>query len=238
MSLIDKIKKDVKKSGSNKSKIVYFKADSKVRIRFLQDAGDGLAITFHDSFALGINVPCQETFGKTCNFCDDEELRHRELYAWSVYDYDTNEVKILLAAASQFTPVPALIGMFEEYGTLLDRDYVITRTGAQLNTSYTVVPMDKAVFKNKKAKALSNKELLKIINKAYPPEQSEAGEDDGWDEDEEKEYKEMSPRELYDLCKEREIEAKPKNKKNYYIDLLEAADNAEYEEDDDDDDEW
>lgn len=254
MSLLKDIKTAVKNSGSNKAKIVYFKADSKVRIRFLQDVEEGLKIPFHDSFALGINVPCQEIYDRTCEYCDDEDLRTRDMFAWSVYDYDANEVKIILAAVNSFSPIPALIGMYEEYGTLTDRDYVITRTGAGTNTSYSVVPMDKAKFKNKKAKALTHKQILELIDKAFPSDQSDTkgnkpkkkiDDDDDWDEDDEDEeldYDEMSAQELYKLCKERDIEAKPKKKASYYIDLLEAADNAEYddedEEEEDDDDEW
>lgn len=252
--LLKDIKAAVKNSGSNKGKIVYFKSDTKVRIRFLSDVEDGIKVEFHDSFALGINVPCQEIYGRDCMYCGDEELRTRDMYAWPVYDYDANEVKIMLAAVNNCSPVPALVGMYESYGTLMDRDYVITRSGSGTNTTYSVVPMDKAVFKNKKAKPLTQKQMLEIIDKAYPAEQSdekgkkpkkkiEASQDwDDEDEDEDNEevnYFEMEVKELYKLCKERDIEAKPKMKAKYYIELLEAADNAEYDEDEEDEeDEW
>ena len=259
MSLLKDIKTAVKNSGSNKSKIVYFKADNKVRVRFLNDVEDGIKVSFHDSYALGINEPCQEQFGRECHNHENEDLRTRDLYAWSVYDYEANEVKMILAAVNNCSPIPALIGMYESYGTLLDRDYVITRTGSGTNTTYSVVPMDKAKFKNKKAKAWSQKKMLEVIDKAYPAEggseelekkpknkkKQQPIEEDDWeddeDEDEELDYFEMSTKELYKLCVEREIDGvKPKKKASYYIDLLEAADNAEYddEEEDDEDDEW
>ena len=47
----------------------------------------------------------------------------------------------------------------------------------------------------------------------------------------ENEYESMTAKELYNLCKERDIECKPKKAKEYYIDLLE-----EYDSDSDDDD--
>ena len=69
MGLVDDIKSQVKKSGTNKGKFLYFKSGTKVRVRFLDDMEDGHKVTFHDSYAAGINVPCQEVFGKECPFC-------------------------------------------------------------------------------------------------------------------------------------------------------------------------
>lgn len=242
MGLLKDIKKAVRNSGASKGKFIYFKADTKTRVRFLQDVEDGIKVPFHDSFALGINVPCQEIYGRECKYCGDEDLRHRDLFAWSVYDYDANEVKILMAGVSSFSPIPSLIAMYEEYGTLLDRDYVIGRTGSQLNTSYSVIPMDKATFKNKKAKALSHKEMLDLIDKAHPTEEisKDAGEEpeveDDWD-DEEVDYNEMTVKELYKLCKDRELDVEPKKKKAYYIEILEEDDLA-VDDDDIEDEDW
>lgn len=253
MGLLKDIKKAVRNSGASKGKFIYFKADTKTRVRFLQDVEDGIKVPFHDSFALGINVPCQEIYGRECKYCGDEDLRHRDLFAWSVYDYDANEVKILMAGVSSFSPIPSLIAMYEEYGTLLDRDYVIGRTGSQLNTSYSVIPMDKATFKNKKAKALSHKEMLDLIDKAHPTEETgtDAGEEpeveDDWDDEEEEEtdYNEMTVKELYKLCKDRELDVEPRKKKAYYIEILEEDDLAvdddvedEDWDDEDEDEEW
>lgn len=60
MGLLNSIKNDVKKSGQNKGKFIYFREGQKQRIRFLQDMDDGVEIVWHDSFEQGINVPCQE----------------------------------------------------------------------------------------------------------------------------------------------------------------------------------
>lgn len=257
MGLVDSIKNQVKKSGSNKGKILYFKEGNKVRIRFLQDMDDGMKITFHDSFDRGINVPCQEIFGRDCPYCGDDELRHRDLYCWSVWDHDSKETKLLLAAVNNCSPIPPLVGMYDAYGSLIDRDYVITKSGKQQNTSYSVVPMDKAKFRNEKAKPFSEQNTLKLIDNAFPIESDDEDEDekpkkkkpakttgkakpkkveepeDDEDEEEATDYDDMSPKELYALCKEREIEVKPKQKASYYIDKLQ-----EYDETNDDDDDW
>lgn len=178
MSLIDKIKADVKKGGSNKRKFTYFKEGQKQRIRFLQDMDEGMEITFHDSFELGINVPCQELFDRECPYCDDESLRTRSQYVWSVYNYEANEVQLFMYPVNNCTPIPALMAMYENYGTLTDRDYVISVTGKQQNKTYSVVPMDKVKFRNAKAKPYSNKAVLQMIDKAYPCEGTEDEEED------------------------------------------------------------
>lgn len=178
MSLIDKIKADVKKGGQNKRKFTYFREGQKQRIRFLQDMDEGMEIPFHDSYELGINVPCQELFDRECPYCDDENLRTRNQYVWSVYNYEANEVQLFMYAVNNCTPIPALMAMYENYGTLTDRDYVISVTGKAQNKVYSVVPMDKVKFRNTKAKPYSNKAVLQMIDKAYPCEGTEDEEEE------------------------------------------------------------
>lgn len=276
MGLLDKIKSDVKKSGQNKSKFIYFREGTKQRVRFLTDMDDGMEVVFHDSFERSINVPCQEAFGRGCPYCDDDSLRTRSQYVWSVYNYETKEVQLFMFPVNNCSPIPALMAMYENYGTLTDRDYVISVTGKQQNKTFSVVPMDKVKFRNEKAKAYSEKAILKMLDKAFPcdaaddedededeapkkkapkstgkkskkPEpEVEEDEDDyddeewGDEEDDDKiDYSEMSPKELYDLCKERDIKAAPKKPAKFYIGLLEEYDQAHEDwAEEDDEDEW
>lgn len=276
MGLVDKIKNEAKKTGSNKGKFIFFPEGKKVRIRFLSDMDDGIEVKFHDSFEAGINVPCQELYGRDCPYCEDEDLRTRNLYAWPVWDYESKEVKIFMFAVNNCSPVPALMAMYEDYGTLLDRDYVLTVTGKQQNKTFSVVPQDKAKFRNTKAKPLSESQMLKIIDKAYPADDvdddddeeeevkpkkkgaksvnkgskkkadedyeddDDYDEDEDWeDEDETPDYSEMSAKELYKLCKERNIDVLPKKAEKYYIKKLEDYDEAHDDwEDSDDEDDW
>lgn len=270
MGILDKIKSEVAKTGANKGKFLFFQEGKKVRIRFLSDLEDAVEIVFHDSFEQGINVPCQEAFGKNCPYCGDDSLKTRSKFAWPVYDYEAKEVKILMAFSNNCSPVPALAAMYETYGTLLDRDYVLTVTGKAQNKSFSVIPMDKNKFRNTAAKALSKSAILKMVNKAYPcddvededddyeeepkrkapkkqgkkkPEPEYDEDEDEFDEemeDEELDYSDMSAKELYKLCKERDIDVLPKKPVNYYVKQLEAYDQAsdDWEEDEDDEDEW
>ena len=260
MSLVNDIKNQVKKSGSNKSKFLYFRSGTKIRVRFLSDMEDGFKFTFHDSFEKGINVPCQELFGRDCPHCDDEDLRTRDQYCWPVWDYDSKEVKLLMAPVNNCSPIPALVAMYDTYGTLTDRDYVITKQGQQQTTTFSVVPMDKVKFRNDKAKALSESKVLALLDKAFPCEASEDDDDDmpkkkkapkkqeskksqDWedeDENEELDYEEMSAKELYALCKEIDPKVAPKKSKEYYIDILESAEEEDegWDDEEEEEDEW
>ena len=178
MGLVDKIKADVKKSGQSKGKFIYFREGQKQRLRFLTDMDDGIEVTFHDSFEQGINVPCQDLFGKSCPYCDDDSLRTRSQYIWSVYDYEAKEVKLFLFPVNNCSPIPALMAMYENYGTICDRDYVISVSGKQTSKTFSVVPMDKVKFRNEKAKPYAEKAILKMLDKAFPCDEAEDDEDD------------------------------------------------------------
>lgn len=271
-NLVAKIKADVKKSGQNKGKFIYFREGQKQRVRFLVDMDDGMEVVFHDSFEAGINVPCQEQFNRNCPYCEEEGLRTRSQYVWSVYNYETKEVQLFMFPVNNCSPIPALMAMYENYGTIVDRDYVISVTGKQQNKTFSVVPMDKVKFRNEKAKPFSDKAILKMLDKAFPcdesedeeeeeekpkkrpvkstgkksPKKSEPEEDDydseSWDEEEENtpDYSEMSAKELYKLCKERDIDAETRKPAKYYINLLEEYDKAQddWGEGEEDEEEW
>lgn len=270
MGLMDELKQEIKNTGTSRGKFLYFKDGSKVRVRFLQEIDDGFKIPFHDSYALGINVPCQELFGRDCKYCGDDELRTRNQYAWSVYDYESEEVKILMMPVNNCTPIPQLISFAETYGSITDRDYEIKQQGKGQNKTFSVVPLEVRKFRNTKAKPLSKSALLKYIDKGYPapdeddeeetPKQnkkkgnkteqkkeakqrykSEPEEEDDEDEEAEMDYEEMTAKELYKLCQEREIECRPRKDKDYYIELLEEYDEEQdddWDVDEDDNEDW
>ena len=267
MGLVDKIKNDVKKAGTNKGKFIYFREGQKLRVRFLTDMDDGMEVTFHDSFERSINVPCQELFGRQCKYCDDEDLRTRSQYIWSVYNYETKEVQLFMFPVNNCSPIPALMAMFENYGTITDRDYVISVSGKQQNKTFSVVPMDKVKFRNENAKAYAEKAVLKMLDKAFPCDNSddedeeedeeeeksakkshskkpEPEEDDDYDDeeaaDDEEDYSSMTAQELYKLCKKKKLDVEIKKPAKYYIKQLEDAKKAQEDwgEEEEDEDEW
>lgn len=114
------------------------------------------------------------------------------------------------------------------------KDYLI-----DLLTKLDNGEIEPASAKKKGAKAEPKKSTKAKAKKAEPVEEAE----DDWG-DEEKEdsdpYAGKNARELFDMCKERGIKAKPKQKADVYVKLLKKADEAEAadDEDEDDDDEW
>ena len=76
------------------------------------------------------------------------------------------------------SPIPALMAMYENYGTICDRDYVISVSGKQTTKSYSVVPMDKVKFRNGKAKPYSEAQVLKMLDKAWPCDDVDYDDDD------------------------------------------------------------
>ena len=205
---LDQIKTAVKNSGSSKKDILYFGADTSKRIRFLQELDEGHSYTFHSDFETKIYEPCQDQEDhEDCKLCQ-QGIGTKEVFVWSVYDYDTSSVKLLAIKATGISPVPALIEFFEEYGTIMDRDYKIKKVGKGMGGSYTVTPLDKEKFGVKKAKPYSEKEIWEMFKKAYS---SKDVEDDDDEEDEEEE--EVKP------TKKSKKAKKEKSLKDKYMDL-------------------
>lgn len=255
MGLLDDIKSEAQKSGSNKSKFFYVKEGEKRRIRFLQDMEDGFKVVIHSSYQDQLTVPCQEVFDRDCRYCERDGMKTRTNFAWSVYDYDADEVKVFMFAVNNCTPIAGITAIYEAYGTLLDRDLVISVTGKATNKTYAVLPMDKSKFRNTKVKPLSYSAFLKVLDKAYPDEESgfeetekgsnvykrkdRKGNADGFENaPDEVDYSGMTPLQLYKLCEKREIEAEPKMKAAYYINLLKEYDDNLFDGEEEEGEEW
>lgn len=205
---LDQIKTAVKNSGSSKKDIIYFGADTSKRIRFLQELDDGHSYTFHSDFETKVYEPCQDQEDhENCKLCQ-QGIGTKEVFVWSVYDYDTSSVKLLAIKATGISPVPALIEFFEEYGTIMDRDYKIKKVGKGMGGSYTVTPLDKEKFGVKKAKPYSEKEIWEMFKKAYSSKDV-----DDEDDDEDEEEEEVKP------TKKSKKAKKAKSLKDKYLEL-------------------
>lgn len=202
-SLIKEMKERIAKSGSSKKEVLYFAPDSVKRVRFLEDLEDGRMFQFHSDYESHIYELCKDPEDhENCKLCK-EGISLLEQYAWSVWDYDSNAVRILMFKATGISPIPALIELYEEYGTLLDRDIKIKKVGKGMGGSFTVTPLDKSRFRNEKAKPFTEKQMNDIFVKAFSS--SPVIKDDDEEEPEEekpktkkKSKKEPSLREKYE----------------------------------------
>lgn len=94
----------------------------------------------------------------------------------------------------------------------------------------------------------SNKPATKTGDSSKQESASDGDGDDDFDGDDDDEvaaddYSSMKAMDLFKLCKERGIEAEPKHRTKYYINLLEKADSeaksgSDADANDDDDDDW
>lgn len=194
MSVIDQMKQRILNSGRSAGKLFRIKSGEKKRFRFLNEADQGVQIVIHDKFP-EVTTPCAQQFGKPCPYdkMSYDEIRTRDNYAWSIWDYEAKEVKIWMWKANDRTPIPSLISYYENYGTILDRDYVLERRGEKFDTSYTLVPQDKSRFTGAKVKPMTAKEIMNTVAQAMNPELLESDEaepeedevEDLFDEDDE-----------------------------------------------------
>lgn len=178
-NLINEMKQKVKNSGSSKKEVLYFAPDSTKRIRFLEDLDAGRMVQFHSDYENHIYEICKDPEDhEDCEMCKNE-VQILEQYVWNVWDYDSNAVRLLCVKATGISPIPALIELFEEYGTLLDRDLKIKKVGKGVGGSFAVTPLDKSRFRNN-AKPYSDKKINEIFLKAFgtSPEYNDDDEDD------------------------------------------------------------
>ena len=167
-NLVKQLKEAVAKRGTSKKEILYWGKDSVKRIRFIQDLDDGMMIQFHNNWDPSIFAPCHDPEDhEDCKYCK-EGIALQDNYFWSVWDYDSNSVKLVQFKAYGISIIPSLIEMYETFGTITDRDYKIKKVGSGQGSSFVVTPLDKERFNNKKAKPFNEKQVHEILEKAYP----------------------------------------------------------------------
>lgn len=221
MGLIESMKERIKNSGSSRKEVFYVGADSKKRIRFLQELDDGYEFKFHSHWNRGVNALCAEVYGQDCPYCadTDEEMKEVTQYAWNVWDYDANAVRILLYKATGISPVPQLIEFAEEYGTICDRDYTIKKTGKGMSGNVTVIPAEVSKFRNSKAKPFTYKQIVKLLQTAYPINSEDAGDFSDDDEDEKPVKKQKKAKKKEKTIEEKLQELDISDLKNIAIEL-------------------
>lgn len=182
-NLIKQMKEQIAKSGSAKKEVMFFSPDSVKRVRFLQELDEGFRFQFHNDFNAGIYEVCKDPEDhETCELCKDG-ISIIENYVWSVWDYDSSSVRLICIKASGVSPIPAFIEMYEEFGTIMDRDYKIKKVGKGTGGSFVITPLDKERFKNSKAKAYTEIEVKKILEDSFTSKKVDDDDEDDEDED-------------------------------------------------------
>lgn len=211
-NLIKKMKERIAKSGTSKKEILYFGKDSVKRIRFLQELDQGYNFQFHSNWDPSIYELCQDPEDhEDCKCCKDG-IAIQDEFVWSVWSYDDQAVRLLKFKASGVSPIPSFIEMFEEFGTITDRDYKVKKVGQGMGGSFVVTPLDKERFKISKAKPYTEKQILEIFKEAF----KHVDKDEDEDLDDEVEEEDEKP------SKKHKKASKKKDKKSLkdkYLDL-------------------
>ena len=176
-NLVSELKKKIAQSGTSKREVLFFAPDESKRVRFLQEFDTGYSFQFHSDFNAKIFTLClDQDDHEDCKLCN-EQIPIQENFAWTVWDYDSNSVKIILTKATGVSPIPAFIEMYEEFGTIMDRDYKIKKVGKGTGSSFTVTPLDKSRFRQK-AKPYTESQIEKILKESFKYEENNDDEEE------------------------------------------------------------
>ena len=182
---LDDLKAAIKKSGRSMRGIFYLRENERARIRFLDDLEENVEVKWHSKFvkgdrAAGVDTPCLEHFGLECPYCNEEVegVRNQERYAWTIYNYENDEVQIFIYGVTRNSPISSIAAYAEEYGNITDRDYVIAQHGERTDKTFTIVPKEKSTFKNSRVKALTEAQIMERLRLAYNIEEPKKDEDD------------------------------------------------------------
>lgn len=222
-SIVDMMKDKINRASSGFQNIFYVRKDSKVRIRFLTEMEEGLELRFHSKWQ-HYNHLCLSYLGEDCPHCEEEEDggAKYDMYAFTIWNYETKKREIFLYKATKNSPIFQLISMYEEFGTITDRDYTIKKQGEGISTIYTIVPVEKKVFRGDE-QPFSKKKIIKLVAEAFPYDgKKEESEDDEDDDDDSMPWEKSK-------SKKSSSKSKANTKKKYEED-------DEYEDDEEDED--
>ena len=185
------IKKDISnaKSGGGFANFFGLKGTgAKCRIRFLQEFEEGMEVVFHEKFKVAQH-PCLSYYGKECPNCGNSDVKTVNQYIWQVYNYETKKKELFMFKANKSSPVPSLININDEYGTITDRDLIIVRNGEGTDTTYSILPGKEGDF-SKAVKMFKKKEIFEILIKTYNMINSDTTVDDLDDEEDDEDEEE------------------------------------------------
>ncbi len=158
MKISDRIKELQKERPQGNSAVadLFFLTEEtpRARIRFLFDFDDprALAMPWHKNYEEKIDRPCLEQFDMECDDCASTNKKTRnneDVFAWAVWDYEAQRVRILVGRQNSFTLVGKLFEYYEERGSIVGRDFIAKRVPDEKNsqfTKYALIAEDPSAF--------------------------------------------------------------------------------------------
>lgn len=145
-SLAD-LKKSVKKKGGGASGKIGFIPEDPITVRFLSEPETWVG--YHEHYN-GPNAdprysPCvKDSSPGGCDYEPYQGNKPAFRYLANALIVDDNKVRALKMPKSL---VEQLLTFAAKYGTILDRDYELSRSGSGMDTTYSAVPEDKSPIK-------------------------------------------------------------------------------------------
>lgn len=165
------LKQDLKKGGGGDEWLLRVAADDEKTVRLLTEPDGWVDYREHFVQEHGF-FPCDTN---DCVGCDDGN-KSTVKYAIAVLDVDEDRVRIMSVGK---TTADALYKNYDKRHTLLDRDYTIQRTGSgKDDTSYTVLPEDKQRRNLSRYDIPSQEDIIVILERMVPGNNTETDEDD------------------------------------------------------------
>lgn len=151
MGFLEEMMGEITDRGNKKGSILDIAEGSSATVRFLTDADDILKISIHSRYINGVkgfnyNLPCPLAYGHTqCALEGKDDKKQggnrdtKNTFGLIVFDYRDSKIKVMFYKANMCSPLERIGNFFSDVGTLLGRDFVITRnTGKGIETRYTV----------------------------------------------------------------------------------------------------
>ena len=179
---LNDLKKSVKKGGGGASGKIGFIPEDPITVRFLSEPETWVGYYEHYN---GPNAdprysPCvKDSSPGGCDYEPYQGNKPAFRYLANAYNVDQSKVQALKMPKSL---VEQLVTFAAKYGTILDRDYELSRSGSGMDTTYSAVPEDKSPIKI----ARFRKEMsdLEQLLEDWADEQDGADDDDEDEEDE------------------------------------------------------
>lgn len=131
------------KGGQGNPNVRTIPTEDSLTVRFLQEPEDWYG--YYEHWLSDGPVPCTEGECDGCDSDDPDEKRRSFRYLANAFVVDDQKVRVLKLPKSL---VELLVNFYNKYGTLLDRDYDLSRTGSgQMDTKYMAAPDSKSQMK-------------------------------------------------------------------------------------------
>lgn len=174
MGSIQKLKKSLAKGASNSAWIKYIPKNSSMNVRFIQEPEEWVNYAEHWDAGMRKSYPC--TGEASCPGCQNGS---RKTYRYLTNAVDTDSDRVIPLQLPKDL-ANRLVVRYERNGTMIDRDYELSRAGEGTDTVYD---LESGPASKRNLTKYTPLDLLKVLQDAYdevfgPDEDADESEED------------------------------------------------------------